>query len=310
MALAGDAESLARMGKKQELKRRFGFWSLLGFSVCELITWETVLALFNETLVNGGPAGSVWSFLITWISMHSIYIVISELASLAPIAAGQYYWTYMLAPQKLRVPLSYLIGWLATMAWIAVVATETFVAGTLLQGLLVMDYPNYMPKAWQATLLTWLVAVIAVILNVLVPGLLPKVEIGTMMLHVITFFAIIATLWATVTPHQESINFVFATAFNGGGWPSQGLSYCVGFIGNVAPFIGVDASVHMAEEVTDAALTIPRVINTSMLLNGLVGFVTLITLLFCLWDIESVLNSATGFPFLQIFMSKYPLYTH
>lgn len=41
--LTGDNDSdvLALLGKKQQLKRRFGFWSLFGFAVCELITWET-----------------------------------------------------------------------------------------------------------------------------------------------------------------------------------------------------------------------------------------------------------------------------
>jgi hypothetical protein len=43
-----DSDTLALLGKKQVLKRRFGFWSLFAFAVCELITWETVLALFAQ----------------------------------------------------------------------------------------------------------------------------------------------------------------------------------------------------------------------------------------------------------------------
>ena len=31
-----DSDTLALLGKKQVLKRRFGFWSLFGFAVCEL----------------------------------------------------------------------------------------------------------------------------------------------------------------------------------------------------------------------------------------------------------------------------------
>jgi hypothetical protein len=57
-----DSDTLALLGKKQVLKRRFGFWSLFGFAVCELITWETVLALFYQSFSNGGPAGSVYGF--------------------------------------------------------------------------------------------------------------------------------------------------------------------------------------------------------------------------------------------------------
>ena len=87
-----DDAALALLGKKQVLKRRFGFISMFGFAVCELITWETVLVIFFEPFDNGGPAGAIYGFIIAWSSTLSVYTVISELASLAPIAGGQYYW--------------------------------------------------------------------------------------------------------------------------------------------------------------------------------------------------------------------------
>jgi amino acid permease len=87
-----DDAVLAILGKKSVLKRRFSFFTLFGFAVCELITWETVLALFSQSFENGGPAGAVYGFIIVWSSTLSVYTVISELASMAPIAGGQYYW--------------------------------------------------------------------------------------------------------------------------------------------------------------------------------------------------------------------------
>lgn len=59
----------------------------------------------------------------------------------------------------------------------------------------------------------------------------------------------------------------------------------------------------MAEETEHAAVNIPRAILCSMLINGMVGFVMMLTILFCLGDVESVLNTDTGYPFLQIFYS-------
>lgn len=84
-----DSATLAVLGKKQVLQRRFSFLSMFSFAVCELITWETVLALFAQALNNGGPAGAVYGFIIAWLSTMSVYTVISELASLAPIAGGE-----------------------------------------------------------------------------------------------------------------------------------------------------------------------------------------------------------------------------
>ncbi|KAL1963334.1 hypothetical protein VTN77DRAFT_8455 [Rasamsonia byssochlamydoides] len=299
---SSDDRILARLGKKQVLKRRFGFWSLFGFAVCELITWETVLALFSQGFNNGGPGGLVYGFIIAWSSTLSVYTVISELASMAPIAAGQYYWVYMLAPARYRVFASYIIGWLTSLAWVATVATESIFAGTMLQGLIILDYADYVPQQWQGTLLTWLVVAVSVFINTVIPGALPRIEILTVVFHVAGFIAIVAVLWY-FSPHN-SAHFVFATSLNEGGWPTQGLSYCVGFLGNVATFVGADASVHLAEEVSNAALTIPRVITGSMLMNGIVGFVMMLTLLFCLGDVQSVLDSSTGFPFIQIFYNS------
>jgi choline transport protein len=175
-----------------------------------------------------------------------VYTVISELASMAPIAGGQYYWVYMLAPPRWKKFSSYIIGWLTSLAWIATVATESIFAGTMIQGMIILDYPDYDFKLWQGTLLSWLVIAVAVFINAIVPGLLPKFEIFILVFHVAGFISIMTILWL-YSPHSTAAS-VFTTSLNEGGWPTQGLSYCVGFLGNVATFVGADASVHMAEE--------------------------------------------------------------
>jgi choline transport protein len=218
------------------------------------------------------------------------------------------YWVYMLAPPRYKVFSSYIIGWLTSLAWIATVAIETIFAGTILQGLLILDYPDYDAKQWQGTLFAWLVIAVAIFINVVVPDALPKFEIFIIVFHVCGFIAIIAVLWH-YSPHG-SAHFVFATSLNEGGWPTQGLSYCVGFLGNVATFVGADASVHMAEEVENSALNIPRAICFSMIMNGIVGFTMMLTILFCLGDVKSVLGTDTGYPFIQIFYSELPYFLH
>ena len=231
-----------------------------------------------------------------------MYICISELASMAPIACGQYFWVYMLAPDRYKKAVSYVIGWLTSLAWIATVATESLFAGTIIQGLLVLNYPDYDSKRWHGTLLTWAVIVVNVLINTVIPGALPKFEITIMVIHLAGFVAILATLLSTAD--IGSARSVWLTSLNEGGWPTQGLSYCVGFMGNVATFVGADASVHLAEEVENAAINIPRAIVAGMCINGAIGFAMMITALYCLGDPESVLGTATGFPFLQIFFNS------
>ena len=233
---------------------------------------------------------------------RSIYAVLSELVSMMPIACGQYYWVYMLAPLNYRKFSSYIIGWLTMLAWIATVAIESLFAGTMIQGILTLNYPTYDSKQWQGTLFTWAVIAVNVFINVVTPDFLPKFELMILVLHLVGFVAIIATLLSKA--ELGSTSSVWLTAFNGGGWPTQGLSYCVGFLGNVATFVGADASVHLAEEVAYAQLTIPRAICISVIANGIIGFAMMIAVLYCLGDANSVVQTPTRFPFIEIFSNS------
>ena len=76
-AVRSDEETLALLGKKRILKRRFSFWTLFAFAVCELITWEVVLVLFSQGLINGGPAGLVYGYIHAWLS--TLYVSSSSL---------------------------------------------------------------------------------------------------------------------------------------------------------------------------------------------------------------------------------------
>ncbi|OTA98288.1 hypothetical protein M426DRAFT_116777 [Hypoxylon sp. CI-4A] len=300
--LERDSHGLARLGKSQVLKRRFGFLSIFGFSCCILITWETVLALFTEAFDNGGPAGLAWGFLISWACSLSVYMCLSEMASIAPISGGQYFWVAILAPRKYKRFCGYLTGWLTSLAWIATLAVGSIFTGTIIQGLIILNYPEYEPKNYHGTFLAWAVIAVSVFVNTVVAGLLPIFEGLVLLIHVLAFIALLITV-VYLSPHGSAED-VFFRVLNEGGWSTQGLSFCVGFIGNVATFVGADAAVHMSEEIENAALNVPRAIFTTVILNGSMGWAMVLAILFCLGDIQSVLDTPTGFPFIQVFYNS------
>jgi choline transport protein len=69
-----DGETLALLGKMQVLRRRFTFWTLFAFAVC-----ETVLAIFPSVEKKGGPAGLVYGFIIGLLS--TLYVSSLSLSS-------------------------------------------------------------------------------------------------------------------------------------------------------------------------------------------------------------------------------------
>ena len=167
------------------------------------------------------------------------------------------------------------------------------------QGLIVLADVNYDFKAWHGMLLYWGIVLFAVFINTVVSSLLPKFEGLILIIHILGFFAIIFPL-IILGPHGDASS-VFQSFINGGNWPTDGLSFFVGLLGNVFAFFGADAAIHMSEEIQGAAVVVPRSIMMSIILNGSMGFGMALALLFCIGDVEAALASPTGFPFIEIF---------
>lgn len=64
---------------------------------------------------------------------------------------------------------------------------------------------------------------------------------------------------------------------------------------------GADGAVHMCEEIINATTVVPRAMMFSIAVNGILGFAITVAICFCLGDTETALDSATGFPFLEMF---------
>ena len=58
----------------------------------------------------------------------------------------------------------------------------------------------------------------------------------------------------------------------------------------------------MSEEIHNAAAIVPRSIIWSLFINGVVGLSMYIAVLFCLGDIDAVLNSDYVYPFIEVLL--------
>ncbi|CAD6584222.1 MAG: hypothetical protein ASARMPRED_001636 [Alectoria sarmentosa] len=292
---------LSRLGKLPVLKRNFGFLSILGFTCTILITWEAVFIIFDVSILNGGPAGFVYGFLFVWAGSLATYASLGELASMsAPTAGGQYHWVAMLAPPGSHKILSYMTGWLTVIGWQAGFATANLVSAALIQGLIVLTRPNYDPKPYHHMLLFWAVMAFAVFINVLASTVLPKFEGLILVLHIVGYFAILLPL-LILGEHQDP-HQVFGLWLNLGNLPTQGTSFMVGLLGPVFMFLGADGAVHMSEEIQNAPTIVPWSILFSIIINGALALSMMIATLFVTVDLQSSLQSPTGYAFMDIFV--------
>ncbi len=102
----------------------------------------------------------------------------------SPIAGAQYHWTAEHSPRELRAFLSWVQGWVTILAWQATNASAAFLAATMIQGLIIFNYPTYAPERWHGTLMTIAIAGLAVLGCTLGKVLLPLWESLAGSLHV------------------------------------------------------------------------------------------------------------------------------
>lgn len=102
---------------------------------------------------------------------------------------------------------------------------------------------------------------------------------------------------------KHTAHFVFAEVTNTSGWTPTGVSWLVGLLSTVYPFLGYDAACHLAEELPRPSRNVPIAMVGSVVANGILGLGCCIVLLFSLGSLEDLLESATGFPFMQLFLN-------
>lgn len=140
-----------------------------------------------------------------------------------------------------------------------------------MQGLLILNYPNYVYEGWHGTLLVIAVTVFCILFNVFLAKRLPFVEGVLLVIYIVGFFVIIIPLWV-LAPRSDA-ETVFTKFNNDGGWNSDGTAFLVGLSGLIPSMAGFDCACHMAEEIKDASITLPRSIISGVVINGVMGFI-------------------------------------
>ncbi|KNG82807.1 amino acid permease [Aspergillus nomiae NRRL 13137] len=288
----------ATMREKQQLERYLNFFSSVAFSACLLATWESAGGSLLSGLYNGGPAAIVYGIILSTIGNLAIACSLAELASLHPTAGAQYHWSYFLAPRGRRF-ISFFQGWVTVFSWSALVCIAPYFIGTQIQGMVVLAHPDYELVRWRGTLLMWAVAIIPIIINIFARRVLGAIEVAAGIMHVV-FLPVTIAVFVILAPRNPD-SFVWNTFVGGlSGWKDSGVVFSIGLLGVITPLAGVDGVIHMAEEVKNAKVVVPRSMIYGTLINGTLAFAYLIAVLYCMGDYTEAVLSPTGYPIITI----------
>ena len=107
---------------------------------------------------------------------------------------------------------------------------------TQIQGLLVLNYPDYVFQRYHGTLLMWAVVLLGLLINVFGIAILPHIGTVSGLCHLAFYFALLIPL-VYLAP-KKSASFVFTSFQNNSGWSSDGVSWCVGLLTMVFSLVG------------------------------------------------------------------------
>lgn len=135
---------------------------------------------------------------------------------------------------------------------------DCYIISDIVQALIGVNHPTYSPKRWAGTLFTILTVMVVSAFNTFAASHLPFAEGVFATCRVFAFVPIVVTLWVMVTPKMPASEVFLRFTDHTHTWPNTGLSVLVGQITCMFTTFGSDAVAHLAEEVEDAAIVVPR----------------------------------------------------
>ncbi|CAK4030436.1 amino acid transporter [Lecanosticta acicola] len=291
------------------MQQHFRQISTIGFTSLVMGTWEILLTASGPALQNGGLAGLFWSMI--WCHVGQLFLVLSlaEMSSMAPAAGGQYQWVSKFALRRYEMFLSYCSGWFCSVGWQARFASTCYMVAGILQMLVIHNGDdNYTYSRPQRGLMTIGIASAVSAFNIFAAGHLSIAEGLFALCHVFALVPIVVSLWvlADKNPVSNAIgNFVDNSRYmpdHSSDWVSTSLAVLVGQPCSIFILLGTDAVTHIAEEIEEADVVVPRCILWSFIGNTPLTILTLFTFVFNCGRID-VLVSKERPPFVLIFQS-------
>lgn len=157
--------------------------------------------------------------------------------------------------------------------WQLTTASPAYLAATIIQALLVLNYPlSYTFHRWHGSLIYWIITLLGVVVNVGFAKFLPRLEGFLYVLkplnfsnstdgvrfiwHIVGFFAILIPL--VYLGPQNTASFVFTSTADAEAWPNYGIAWCIGLTTSTFPFVGESSLVLSIWSITDG-LTFHRI---------------------------------------------------
>ncbi|KAK3672400.1 hypothetical protein LTR78_007707 [Recurvomyces mirabilis] len=301
-----DAHDLAALGHVEALTRKFDTWSMLALAFCVLGTWSTFAQDLASGLTNGGPIAILWGLALVTFCNLCVAVSLGELTSSMPTALGQAYWVHRLCDTPFGRFWSYMTAWTNTFGWWTLTASQIAFMTNFVLGMKTMFEPEWAgaSEGWVQFLVYLAITILFTVVNLITcrkDQVLPLFNngVGLMFsaLFIVFSLALLISVGTKAGLHFQPGSFVFGRWINQTGWP-DGVVWFTGLVQAAYGLTAFDSVIHMVEEIPNPRQNAPRVIWLAVSIGAATGFLFMVVCLFCIQDLDTVLNS--GLPFIQL----------
>ncbi|AHH95567.1 amino acid permease [Kutzneria viridogrisea] len=281
-----DAEALAALGYKQELRRTWSGFSNFAISFSIISILSGCFTTFGQAWNNGGPIAISWGWPVVSAFILVIGLCMAELVSAYPTAGGIYWWAATLG----RPVHGWFTGWLNLVGLIAVTASVDYGCATFVSLLIGLLDPGWQGDLGQIFLIFVVVLVLHALVNIFGSHLVALLNNVSVYWHVLGVAAVVAILVFGPSEHQSAA-FVFTERINNSGFSEGSFWFYVlplGFLLTQYTITGFDACAHVSEETKGAARTAARGIWQSILYSAIGGWVLLLSFLFAATHVDEI----------------------
>ncbi|GJP52667.1 hypothetical protein CLOM_g11762 [Closterium sp. NIES-68] len=277
---------LLELGYRQELKRSLGWVEIFGVSAAVMNPYMTAMPFFGWALLQAGPVGVVWPWVVLAPFALCMVLVIAEVCSSFPMSGSLYFWAASLSPRRWKPFVAWVTVWLEVIALSVCASSIAFPAAQLVQMVMhhmtgtegLLTSSAFFFALYTALLLSW------GLLNSLSLTWVSRLLDGCVYFIVLYTVILVIVLPAVAVEHKPA-SFIFLEYQSGcditgvcGVLPTLILA---GLLPQFS-FFGFDSAAHVTEETLNSDVSGPRAILGSFVVQLLFGFALLVTFTACI----------------------------
>lgn len=161
--------------KSSNLRRDLNTLTLIAFGFNLSSSWAALSVTSIIAIAQGGSVTILYGVILVAVAYICTGLTLAELISVYPTAGGQYHFASILAPERLRKPISYISGFSSILSWIATSAGSYLIIAQLIIALVITFHGDYTPQSWHFFMIFEATNLFATVYNIFLLKRAPRI---------------------------------------------------------------------------------------------------------------------------------------